>query len=186
MAAPPTGNWGLGKLTNNPESINCRWVPLLPPVQQQDYFPTLHFWLVSRQRVLLWPGVVPTKSCRLPSIAPLRPTALASAPNPRTTERPDEQLSLGGRLRPAIICVIPGAKMLNTGTILQAFGLLIHSILSSGQPPYESRPILLLLSSLEMRKQGGLVIDPGLHSQEAVELGLEPGQSDSGAHIATR
>jgi len=73
---------------------------------------------------------------------------------------------------------------LNTGTVLQAFNLLIHSILSSGQPPYQIRPILILLSSLEMRKQGGLAIYPGLHSQEAVELGLEPRQLGSGAHVA--
>lgn len=68
------------------------------------------------------------------------------------------------------------ATILNTGTILRAFNSSILQFLSSGQLPYEIRHIPILLPSLQIRTQRGLVIYPGSYSQEGVELGLEPRQ----------
>lgn len=187
----PGGWWlplpqGSGAWENWPTILKApavRWVRLLPPARKQAYFPTLQV----RPRVLVWCRQYRAGFLLLLRYCP-QPWPLPQTPGPLRGQTSSS--ALGQSLPrcskvPAIIFATLGAKMLNSGTRLQAFSLVTRSILSSERPPYEMRPILILFHSFQTRKQrvGNL---PGWHSREAAERGLAARQLGSGAHILAR
>lgn len=114
---------------------------------------------------------------------PLVVSTLAPAPDTRATGRPDGQVRVLSREDDATLvfqslCHHPPhlcgyhSEHRHHSTCFQLINSSTHQSLSSGQLPYEIRPIPNLLPSLQIKKQ----VYPGAQSQGGGELGLEPRQ----------